>query len=138
MSFQFPPDIASVAEQALRDDSELWKEYQTGGEMTARLLLNLRAAASDEEGFSEKDYWQAFLSELRDFLCTDSKKYKAEREQLEAAQATTSKFIVPTVAGAIGATLGIEQAILIPFVALAIFGAVKMGVNAWCSLDPER
>lgn len=138
MSMSFPEDLESVAKEELRDDAELRGELERGGEESAGLLLNVRATPADEDEFSETDYWQALKREFREFLCSDSKKYKEARELLKSTETVTSKAIVPAIAGAIGATIGLAPAILTPFVALLILGALKIGVNAWCSLEEPR
>ena len=71
------------------------------------------------------------------FLCTNDEEYEELRKHLNAADATLQKAVIPIIAGAIGATLGIAAAILVPFVALVILATGKIGKNAWCALHSD-
>jgi hypothetical protein len=138
MSMDLPSSLLPILESTLKQDAQLWTEATRTNLHQAGLLLNVRAARPDEDRFAEKDYWNAFLGELRELLCTESAKYRTLRQRVTEAETVTSKVIVPAVAGAIGATLGIAQAVLVPFVALALFAIVQLSVNGWCAVSEEE
>ncbi len=132
MSFAFSDDLLDGIGSLIKRDADLWNEFEANGAESAGLLLNIRAAPPDELGFSEKDYWGSLKAELREFICTNSEKYSADRERIRAIEPTISKAVIPAIAAAVGSTLGIAAGVATPFVAIALFGATKIGVNTWC------
>lgn len=86
----------------------------------------------DSRGVNDSKFWELFKDELFQFLCTRNPKYAELRKQLKTANRTSKTLVMPALAGAIGATLGLAPGILVPFVALGLLGAAQLGANAWC------
>lgn len=135
MSMALPSEIAHSLLAIVDADEQLISEARQKNVNQAGLLLNIRAKPVDEDRFLEKDYWNYFLQELYEFLCTESPRYDRERRQLAKVDKTTSKLVVPAIAVAIGNTLGIAAGILTPFLALVLFAILKLTVNSWCELN---
>ena len=138
MNMALPSSLLPSLKSTLEQDALLWTEATTSNLFQAGLLLNVRAAETGEDRFVEKDYWNAFLRELRELFCTNNPKYRDVRQRVTEVEKTTSKYIVPAIAGSIGATLGITEAVLVPFVALALFAILQISVNSWCSVNEEE
>jgi hypothetical protein len=138
MSMELSSDLLAPLESTLGDDPQLLEEARQNGVNEAGRLLNVRAAQPGEDRFAERDYWHAFLQELHDFLCSDSKKYAAQRQQIKDVDKATSAVIVPAIAAGVAVSLNIEAAILVPFVNLALFAIVKLSVNSWCAASSEK
>jgi len=83
-------------------------------------------------------YWAQFKEEMHLFLCTDDPKYVGAREDIDNIEDATRKFVVPGIAGYIGAAMGVGAAVLTPFVALALIATVKVGMNAWCKVHSNK
>lgn len=139
MSVELSSRLESELEQVVKTDVEIWSTLNSSEFNAAGQLLNKRAAeeAEDEDAYFEADYWQRLLHELFDLLCTDSTRYEAERERLKHAEDATTKFLVPSIAAAVANAVGLASGLLIPFVALVLFGVIKISKNAWCDLKAE-
>jgi hypothetical protein len=72
-------------------------------------------------------YKDVVLDELEKFICGD-KKYSEDRKKL----GTTTNVAVGAIAHAIGASLGVAGAYILPVVVLLIINAGKLPLNAWC------
>jgi hypothetical protein len=123
-------------ELVVRDDDELWRASRAGAS-GARDLLARRAEPSKER-VSVPPFWQHLKLELFDLLCLKSAKYAKVRDEIDTADRTTRTWFLPMIAAAVGAYVGVEPAILLPFVALGILGALKVGKEVWCARGRAR
>ena len=70
-------------------------------------------------------------------MCTDSEKYKDEREKFKSLTDTTINPFVASIATAIAAVIAVEAAVLMPFIGLVLYAFFKLGKNTWCSVNGE-
>ncbi|OBT29237.1 hypothetical protein [Vibrio cyclitrophicus] len=81
-----------------------------------------------------KSLWGAIKSEVFDYLCTKSKKYSAERKEA----GVTIKNVITIIATAVASTFNVAIGVVTGAVTLALLSVLKIGQNAWCSINkPE-
>lgn len=133
MCTELPQEVASFAEDILRNDTGLSVELLSADAIRAGLLLNTRTRENDEDGFSEDNYWGRLQDEMYRFLCTNDPHYKELRNKLTDAKFATSRFVIPAISATIGNMIGLAAGMITPFVALALLTIFKVGTSAWCS-----
>lgn len=116
----------------LTTDSEF---DQIGLELTGeKREIGLILPTSSPSSTKPENIWAAIKNEVYDYLCTKSKKYTKERNEAGA----TIKQIITLIATTIGAMFSITTALITGAVTIALMSALKIGKNAWCSLnEPE-
>ncbi|MDD4928401.1 MAG: hypothetical protein PHP85_03860 [Gallionella sp.] len=83
---------------------------------------------------AESSMWQAIKNEIYDFLCTKSKTYTKERTD----GTLTIKNLITIIATAIGGTFHVAIGVITGAVTLALLCALKIGKNAWCSINAPQ
>ena len=91
-----------------------------------------------EDTRPEKTYWDHVKNEMRLFLCTDDKKYKALWKQIDAMQKKSTTAIVGVIAAFLGSSLGAPATILAGFVAVCLYAALKVGKEAYCDYSSNE
>ena len=91
-----------------------------------------------EDTRPEKTYWDYVKNEMRLFLCTDDKKYKALWKQIDAMQKKSTTAIVGVIAAFLGSSLGAPATILAGFVAVCLYAALKVGKEAYCQYSSNE
>ena len=91
-----------------------------------------------EDTRPEKTYWDYVKNEMRLFLCTDDKKYKALWKQIDAMQKKSTTAIVGVIAAFLGSSLGAPATILAGFVAVCLYAALKVGKEAYCDYSSNE
>lgn len=138
------------------EDAEAWlstlKKYQSapvrdflehGGEEEALELWLTSSGPNSMAPFGgdmskspgKKAFVEQFKLEFKTFLCGGDK-YAEEREGLGALTGDIKTYLVGAISGAIAASLGATAAFIAPAVVIMLIAVSKMGVNAWCSLEP--
>jgi hypothetical protein len=108
--------------------SQLWK----GGpriSMSAKKRIQL----SGDDPRPPKSYWVYVRNEFHTMLCTDSQEYEELWVKLNKLTDKSAVSIVALTSAYIGAKLGLEGALISQFVAICIYGASKLGKNAFCN-----
>ena len=82
--------------------------------------------------------WDYVKSEMRLFLCTDDKKYRALWKQITDVQKKSTTAIVGVIATFLGASVGASATLLAGFVAVCLYAALKVGKEAYCSLSANE
>jgi hypothetical protein len=118
------PDIQGLAEVLSIDAA--------GGRLRSRLEVDGDASTILLPG------WDQFKDEFFLLFCTRQRKYDDLRKKIKSTDRATRELVIPAIAGAIGAALGIGASILTPFVALALLGVAELGINAWCARSSGR
>lgn len=128
----FLPDaLIQEAAKIAQEDPELLSIAQELGLEDLGAALSKRAE-TDVDNVADVTYWKNLKREFFTLLCTDDEKYADLRRQIQELEGPTKVVIIPAIAAAIGAILGIAAGILTPFVALLFLGAAKLGAQAWC------
>jgi hypothetical protein len=94
-------------------------------------------AKKELESRPPKKCWSYVKEEIRILICTDDEKYEKLRAQLEKAHDKGTTYIVGTITGVVGATLGIPAGVITPFCALALSSALKIGKEAYCAMPAD-
>lgn len=84
--------------------------------------------------FDFKDYKERVLDEIVKLICGD-KKYLTEQEEIKFEGKKARQYIGYTIAGSIGATFGIEVALVFPIICLLLSSIAKISVEAWCKIQ---
>ena len=121
------------ADSIISSDEELYHLATTVSIEAAAGRLGARIEPHVSNAGGDWDYWRQVLVEIHKLICTSDPAYDDLRKRIKAAGVALEKGIIPAIAGAIGATIGLAAGVLVPFVALAIIGIAKVGRNAWCS-----
>jgi hypothetical protein len=79
--------------------------------------------------------WARVRDQFRLFLCTDDKRYEELRNAFRKRGREATPALVGLLTGTIAAAVGggVLLTILIPFVALLLYTAATIGVNAYCA-----
>ena len=85
------------------------------------------------EELPPKEWWPKVKNEFHIFLCTDDNKYTDLRKKLKESGSVTSTTVLSAVAAAIGSSLGFELGAIVGLVAVCIYGAIKIGKEAYCA-----
>jgi hypothetical protein len=79
------------------------------------------------------EYWSRLKAEFRLLICTADPKYKKLRQQLSVAQKKSQTAIVSTIAAAMASEFGVVAGVLVPFCALCLIAAIRLGKEAFCT-----
>lgn len=82
----------------------------------------------------DKKYWTLVKEELTTFLCTSDKKYKELWSRITALENKGTNAIVLLISGYLGEQFGLQASILAGFVAVFLYGVIKIGKEAYCRL----
>ncbi len=123
----------------LMSDRVLWAAASRDVEIAGEELA--RRVHPDAHFATLPRYWNQLKLEFRLFVCTDEPKYADIREKARNANAVFETILLTGLISAFGKTLGIEAAILAPFVKLLIVSIAKISVAAYCVsqnlIDPK-
>jgi hypothetical protein len=103
-------------------------------ELTVLLETGQPIDVSDRGGSLNLRIRQAVVRELRDFLCTDNKKYREVRAHGKVITRTSITSVAAYVAGAVGISAGAAMA-CVAFVALAVG---NVGIGVFCRLSKDE
>lgn len=108
--------------------------------VVAQNLASEPAAGLATKGgaFWPPDLLRSIVRELHALLCTEEPRYSSWRSRLQGEGAASAKALVLLVSSAIAASVGILPAMCVPFVALVLASAMKVGTNAWCEATAKN
>ena len=93
-------------------------------------------------GFGPRDYWKAFKQEFHTLICGAGKvepdPYTDLRKVIGKHGARSQLAIVSSIAAFIGAQIGLEAAILVPWIAMFLGVVRKVGAEAYCRAIKEE
>jgi hypothetical protein len=123
--------LYDIAEQASREKPRLLIRPEDKVESI------LRQTEPAIAGFVDmgEPFWFEFKREFRILLCTKDKKYASVRKTLSSSSDKSQLAIVSTIAAAIASSWGIVAASLVPFCAICLIAALKMGKEAFCKAE---
>jgi hypothetical protein len=79
-----------------------------------------------------KTYWDCVKSEFRVFLCSPDQRYSELWSRLGKIENQGTTAIVSVISAYMGNRLGIEAGVISGFVAVCLYGALKIGKEALC------
>jgi len=77
-------------------------------------------------------YWESLKDEFRIFLCTDDKKYANLRKEIKNRGGESQLALCSMIAAAMAGYIGVAAGVLVPFCALCVMAALKVGTQAFC------
>lgn len=86
----------------------------------------------------EKRYWEMVKEELTVFLCTNDKKYKKLWSRIGALENKETSAIVFVISCYLGEKFGFQASLVSGFVAVFLFGFLKIGKEAYCRYSTAR
>lgn len=108
-------------------------EPRIGTAMMDNVIERANVIAADEE---KSRYFPAIKAEFAKLLCGHAD-YEDDRERAEGLWNTGKDYVLMAISAAIGASLGVAAAIILPIVTFLLYLASKMGVNVWCRVNYE-
>lgn len=117
--------------EILREDPQLYELATKVSFSDAADLLPQRAFPSTQFSSPPREFSRKLKAEFCRFANSDAAEYSELRRQVSEAKAATS-VIVAAIAGVLAPKVGVAAAVLAPFIALGIAGAVQIGVRAFC------
>ena len=84
------------------------------------------------EAYYESDFWRACKQELYCLFCTRDPKYNDIRKRIYGSGGRAEMVIVSTIAAAVAGSAGLMAGALVPFCAVCLIAAVKVGTEAFC------
>ena len=91
-----------------------------------------RIVLSEDDPRPEKRYWELVKEELTAFLCTNDKKYKELWSRISALEKKGTTGVVAVLSAYLGEQFGVTGAMLAGFVAVFLYGVIKVGKEAYC------
>ncbi|MEH8165917.1 hypothetical protein Q7I20_01985 [Aeromonas veronii] len=119
---------ASVVEALKKSPDEL---EQLGMQLTGESGNRSFIVKTGANTTSNNSLWQCIKSEVYDYFCTKSAKYRAERNKAEI----NIKNILTIIATAIASQFNLAIGVVAGAVTVAIISVFKIGKNAWCELS---
>lgn len=120
------------AKRVLAEDSELQALAASEDIDTTGITLVYRIHPDTDFAHPDASYWRRLKREFCLFAASDDPKYKDLRERIRETS-TGGTLVLSAVSAAVGAHIGVEAAIVMPFVALLVIGSSGIGMNAFCS-----
>jgi hypothetical protein len=71
---------------------------------------------------------------LTTFLCTNDKRYKELWSRINAVEKRGTTAVVLVISGYLGEQFGLQASVLAGFVAVVLYGVLKIGKEAYCRL----
>jgi hypothetical protein len=115
-------------------DPDLWGA-QANHNAVGRLLVERDPTLSALQAPADSpSFWARVREQFRLFLCTDDGRYKEVRDAFRELGRESTPALVGLLSGAITAAVGggILLSTLVPFVALLLYTAATIGVQAYC------
>jgi len=81
---------------------------------------------------NHEDYWEAFKTEFKIFLCTKNRKYQKLRKDVMFYGHQSQVVGVGIISAGIGAYLGVAAGVITPLVVICLITALKIGKEAYC------
>jgi hypothetical protein len=88
---------------------------------------------ANQTGVRSNKYWYAVKKEISILVCTDDKKYKSLRTQLNTLGTKSQTAVVSMIAAAMAAYIGAIAGLLVPMCALVLLAMMRVGKNAFCA-----
>lgn len=101
-----------------------------GMSLTGELRPNSVVVMTSSQNPSTGGMLKEIKSEIYDFFCTTSKKYKDERSK----STITLNSLILVISNTISAYYHIAVGVVIGAVTVVLIGVLKIGKNAWCNL----
>jgi hypothetical protein len=125
-------ELAEEAKKILSADCELYDLAVSEGIEYAGLSLN-RRVEPDVDHAAEPPYWQRVKTEVRKLLCTEDKAYVELRKKMKQTKDAGDRVGVPAITDVVAHYVGLETALITPFVSLLLVSITQISIGAWCS-----
>lgn len=134
----YAPPLAFVREGAF-DIEEAAAYLYKGGPFPPELSLKpQRPFEMRVDDRPPKRYWKQVKKEVYLLICTEDEKYAKLRKRIGKTRKKSGASIAAVVAAVLGDELGAEATLLTGFCAIALFGVVKIGKEAYCEIEKEK
>jgi hypothetical protein len=115
----------------LKIDHELYILAKENGIDFAGEILPLRVHPN-VDFFEPPAYWSKLKAEFKVLVCKRGDAYSKVYEELDKVSVKIDTWFLPIITSAIALRLGIEVAILSPFIRLLVVTSARLGVGAYC------
>lgn len=119
----------------LVSDMEGVAQFMYRGGAYSPLMSAKRPAGEDQR--PDKSLWDCVKKEMGLFLCTDDKRYKGLWHRIAELEKKNTAALVGVIAAFLGQLIGAPAALLAGFVAVCLYGAAKLGKEAYCRYISE-
>ncbi len=121
----------------LKTDLELYSIAKKNGVNFAGERLPSRVHPN-VDFFDPPPYWSKLKAEFKDLVCKKDEKYSKVYEELDKVSVKIDTWFLPIITSAIALRLGIEVAILTPFIRLLVVTSARLGAGAYCREDIDE
>jgi hypothetical protein len=104
----------------------------------AALKHRLKIHRSEDDHRPERKYWEYVKTEMAIFLCEDDKRYRELWRRLGSLEKKGTPTFLTVIAAYLGEKAGVQTALLVSFVAVCLYGAAKLGKEAFCRYLKDR
>lgn len=80
------------------------------------------------------EWYQQLKIHVIEFVCEDRDEHGELKKKIVNKGRITGRDLVTLLTGYVAAKIGITAAICVPFVALILYAALKLGIDSWCDL----
>ncbi|RZM20956.1 MAG: hypothetical protein EOO88_34680 [Pedobacter sp.] len=84
-------------------------------------------------GSDNQPFWDRVKAEFRMLVCGDEK-YSSLRNKINETGKPSAQAIIGLASLSIASQLGVATALIAPAITILLYVAVKVGINAWCSV----
>jgi hypothetical protein len=85
-----------------------------------------------EDRRPEKSLWECVKYEMRMFLCTEQPRYQPLWKRITDLENRNTSAVIGVIAAFLGQIVGAPATLLAGFVAVCLYGAAKLGKEAYC------
>jgi len=97
-------------------------------------IKNYNKKSVKEFDENKSKYWDYVKKEIRILVCTDNNKYAKLRNKLDKLASKGDTAFVATISSVIAGSLGVAAGFVSGFVAIALYGIIKVSINAYCKM----
>jgi hypothetical protein len=107
----------------------------TGKRFTTNTKDGKPVIPENRNGLPGLSVWIIIKSEIKELICTDSKKYENLRGQLSKLSNSNGNKIIPCIAAYLGGKCGVEAAAIAGLISVALYSVIKISKETYCAYE---
>jgi len=125
----FAPTLSAWRHDLLNSEDQVAQFMVYGGPMSPTASAG---GPPSQDKRPDRRYWDAVKEEMHTFLCTDDKRYKDLWKRISDLESRSTTTLVGLIAAYLGSVLGAPATLLTGFIAVCLYGMIKIGKEAYC------
>jgi hypothetical protein len=125
----FAPTLSAWRRGLLNSEDEVAQLMVYAGPMSPTASAG---GAPSQDKRPDRKYWDCVKEEMHVFLCKDDKRYTDLWKRISDLENRSTTALVGLIAAYLGSVLGAPATLLTGFVAVCLYGMIKIGKEAYC------